>query len=424
MEYFFSPFPKEGVSERILMWLPLTLFFPVGFMYAGLFAFWISWVLTGDWENRWDRLIKNPITLPILLLCFPIALSAILNKSPLVGGNEFFTSIAHYQVLLFFLPFITLSPGDWLCRMERFFLIGALVSSILFFLNTFHFLPNISIFKNYIFYEGNKSILLGILISLAACWVLQVQFERKRIDFGYLLLFIIYFFAVVFLTKTRTALFLLILGILFIFIFNFRWGGKSFFCVLIISFVSFFGVNSIANQPRPETCVHQAIEPSPLDLLKLRAICTVQQIKDFGDGRPVRDTDGMRFEIFQITMKVGLESPVFGNGAGSWMPMYKIKAKGLSSEFMTTPHNDFLLYFCEFGLVGLGLLLIFYFFAFSIALRLRGEGYEFVLSRSIKLFILIMYMFVGGGANAILRDGVFSFAFLILLSIPLIDVRR
>jgi hypothetical protein len=51
MEYFFSPFPKEGVSERILMWLPLTLFFPVGFMYAGLFAFWVSWVLTGDWKN-------------------------------------------------------------------------------------------------------------------------------------------------------------------------------------------------------------------------------------------------------------------------------------------------------------------------------------------------------------------------------------
>lgn len=424
MEYFFSPSPKEGVSEQILMWLPLTLFFPVGFMYTGLLAFWISWVLTGNWKKRWALLRTSPLLLPVLLLSLITLLMSLMNRSALVSNNELWSAVGHYQTYLLVLPFLTLASGKWQQKMENIFLGSAVLAAMLFLLNMMHLLPDISLFKSYVVYLGNKSILLGILLALAACWMwARIVFERQ-VSVRNIALFVFLAAAAVFLAKTRTAVLLFVLGFLIVTLCSIRWSWKSvLFIAVFIASISTFWTYAV-NQPRPATCVVNEVKAAPWEILHLRAVCTLQQVNDLREGRRSKDDDGMRSEIYRITSGIISEQPLLGHGAGSWMPIYHARADGLSSGTMTTPHSDYLLYLTELGLIGLFGLIIIWGQQIRVSVTLLRSASLSLRQRGMQLLLLTLFMTVGAFFNAIMRDAVFAVAFLILLSIPLSGLRR
>ncbi|GGC87548.1 hypothetical protein GCM10011396_38520 [Undibacterium terreum] len=84
---------------------------------------------------------------------------------------------------------------------------------------------------------------------------------------------------------------------------------------------------------------------------------------------------------------------------------------------MTTPHNDFLLYASELGILGLGALLWLIGMQAFLAIRIGGQ-------RGMQLALLTVAMTIGGLFNAILRDGVFGMAFMILLANPMAGMHR
>lgn len=414
-----NPAWRQQLPAQILSYLPLTLFFQVGLMYAGLALFLFAWCLSGDWQNKWTRIRSSALLLPVFALSLVSVLISLIHPHSV---GEFSSAFSHYQTYWFVFPMLSVGSGMWQQKAIRNFFLGALIAASLFYLNSLGVLPDIKLFKSYVLYEGNKSILLGLLLAIAAAWMLHEWRLRKNftlwraLSFGYVLI------ALVLCTKSRTAslLFVLLCGLLVFRNFSFRWWQIG--AVAGLLFLTAFSISRVAQLPAPVTCLakemHDVYKMSGVQILLNRGICTVHQVRDFGQTKQVSE-DGMRLELYMNTWQMILQSPWTGHGVGNWLPMYQQKAQGQISEKMTTPHNDYLLYWFELGLAGLLALLT----TWGTQLRIARQMSAKVQSEhAMLLAMLTVGMMFAACFNAILRDGVFAFAMLILLAIPLAGI--
>ena len=217
---------RTGLPHQILAWLPLSLFFPVGVMYGGVLLFYISLIVSGEYAQKWQSVRASPMLFPALILSVVSLVVGVLQVRP---AGEFWASFWHYQTYLFLFPFLCVGAGAWQKKALHIFFSGAVYGATLFYLNALQLLPDSKLFQSYIVYQGNKSILLGILLALAAGWMLHVRrdsfamitpiivklFARKKglVVLGrkknhalwHVLAFVYVVVALLLLAKTRTA---------------------------------------------------------------------------------------------------------------------------------------------------------------------------------------------------------------------------
>lgn len=412
---------RQTLPQQILSWLPVTLFFQVGLMYAGLLLFLLSWVFSGDWKNKISQIRSSALFVPVLALSVLSIFIGLIHPRP---EGEFAAAFSHYQSYWMLFPMLSLRSGAWQSKAVRNFFLGAILAASLFYLNALGVLPATKLFKSYVVYEGNKSILLGLLLAIAAAWMLHEWRLRKDQHAVRALAFIYVLLALVLCTKSRTAslLFILLCGVLICRNFRFRWWQILASGAVLAALV--WVINSIAHLPSPVTCLakqmHDVHKMHGAEIMMNRAICTVHQVRDFGQTKQVSE-DGMRLELYMNTWQMIIASPWIGHGIGNWLPMYQQKAQGQISEKMTTPHNDYLLYWFELGLGGLVALLAIWLTQLRIAFRMVNSEHS---ERAMLVSMLTLSMMFAACFNAILRDGVFAFAMLILLAIPMAGVSR
>lgn len=407
---------RQQLPAQILSYLPLTLFFQVGLMYAGLALFLLAWFVSGDWQNKLARIKSSALFWPVLGLSLISAIISLLHAHP---TGEFAAAFSHYQTYWFLFPMLSVASGVWQQTAVRNFFLGAVIAASLFYLNSLGALPDIKLFKSYVLYEGNKSILLGLLLAIAAAWMLHEWRLRKNFVLLRALSFVYVLIALVLCTKSRTAslLFVLLCGLLVFRNFSFRWWQLGAVASLLLAAV--FSISRVAQLPAPVTCLakemHDVYKMNGAQIFLNRGICTVHQVRDFGQTKQVTE-DGMRLELYMNTWQMISQSPWTGHGIGNWLPMYQQKAQGQISEKMTTPHNDYLLYWFELGITGLLALLAIWGTQLRIARQMVAGLHK---ERAMLLAMLTVGMMFAACFNAILRDGVFAFAMLILLAIPL-----
>lgn len=409
---------RAALPQQVLAWLPLSLFFPVGVMYGGVLLFYISLVASGEYAQKWQRMRASPMLLPVLILSLITLVVGLTQARP---AGEFWSSFWHYQTYLFLFPFLSVGAGAWQKKALQIFFAGAIYAATLFYLHAMQLLPDSKLFQSYIVYQGNKSILLGILLALAAGWMLHVWRWQKDHAAWRAAAFIYIVIALLLLAKTRTAtvIFFLLCGVMMLRNVQFSW-SKALLLLLPVGFLG-MGANYLAGLPAPETCLVSAMRDAQMNSANIaftRGVCTVQQIRDFSQGKKIEE-DGMRLEIYKNTLELIAEKPWAGHGIGNWMPTYQAKTKDMMSGTMSTPHNDYLLYCTELGAFGLLVLLWIWLKQLFIARKmLYGEFRE----HAMLLAMLGVTMMLGGMFNAILRDGVFGMALMILLAIPLAGV--
>ncbi len=414
-----NPDWRQQLPAQILSYLPLTLFFQVGLMYAGLVLFLLAWALSGDWQNKLARMRSSALLLPVISLSLISVLISLVHAHP---AGEFAAAFSHYQTYWFLFPMLSVGSGAWQQKAVRNFFLGAVIASSLFYLNSLGVLPDIKLVKSYVLYEGNKSILLGLLLAIAAAWMLHEWRWRKNCHVWRALSFVYVLIALVLCAKSRTAslLFLLLCGLLIFRNFSFRWWQLG--AIASSLFVAGMGISYVARLPAPVTCLaqemHEDYQMSGVQIFLNRAICTVHQVRDFGQNKQVTQ-DGMRLELYMNTWQMIRQSPWLGHGIGNWLSMYQKKAEGQISVNMTTPHNDYLLYWFELGIAGLLALLGIWGTQLRIARQMTHGAQS---ERAMLLAMLTVGMMFAASFNAILRDGVFAFAMLILLAIPLAGV--
>lgn len=393
-----SQINRSNLPEFILPVLPFTLFFPIGVMYAGIFLFILSLLFSGNYQAKWQCVRSHVLTMPILFLSLVTCLVAIFLPR---FDSGFWSSFFHYQTYLFLLLFICVGSGGWQQRAMHVFYAAAVVAASLYYLALLQLLPATSPFTSYVIYSGNKSILFGILLGIAAGWMLFDLTKQHQRRWWLLAALVYVLLALFFLAKTRTGNLIFAVCVLIVLIrcVRFNWRGVLLLVGMCAALLAIW---------------------NSADILRTRLTGMVHDVQAFAQGKKVSD-DGIRLEMYQITAQMIAEKPLFGHGIGSWIGEYHARATGLATGMMTTPHNDYLLYAAELGLIGLAALMWIWLRQIVVAWQLMCHQ---DVEHGIKLLMLTLALMLGGMFNAILRDAVFGLAFMILLAIPLAGVER
>lgn len=388
---------RKNKAEAVLSYLPFTLFFPLGFVYTGFFLFLLALIADGDYRAHWQNVRRNPIFVPVLLLSSAFIIIALYSDHSV---DRFWRSFAHYQTYLILLVFISVGSGAWQAKAMKVFLAGAVFAATVFYLTLWNVVPAKGLFVSYVVYNGNKSILLGILLAIAAGLVfLDIRNLRGdlRCNAWRLAIFIYLCGALLFISKGRSGHLIFLLMILLGLMFKLRsmsWRGWT---AAMLGLVMAGGV----------------VWTSP-GSLQQRVMQTAKDVEFFAqtvDQRAETST-GIRLQMYRHTFTMISEKPLQGFGIGAWMPVFLQRYGNTISEASTTPHNDYVLYAAEGGVIGLGALLVVWLSQLHIALRLGGR-------RGMQLGLLTVAIMVSGMFNAVLRDGVFAMPFMILSAILL-----
>ena len=384
---------NETKPQLILSLLPFTLFFPIGIGYVGIILFVAALLLTGHYKEKWQSVKDSPMFLPVMGLLVVTCGAGFFLERP----EGFWKALMHYQIYLVLLLFISVGGGRWQQRALNVFFAGAVMAATLLYLRLFELLPDWTLVQNYTTYAGNKSILIGILLGIAGGWLLNeicARHDNKWLRIAALLYIAI---ALLFLAKTRTGSLIFIFGCAVVLLRYLTFSLRS--VLLVIGAVVVFG---IAWQTATG--------------FRDRLMGTIHDVKAFAEGGKV-SPDGVRLEMYRITTDIIKERPIGGHGVGTWVVKYPEIAQGLLSETMATPHNDYLLYTAEIGLIGVGALLWIWITQLQVAVRIGG-------AQGVRLFTIGIAIMFGGLVNAILRDALFGIAFMVLLSIPLAGINR
>ena len=377
--------------QAILAVLPFTLFFPLGFMYTGVVAFIIAYLLAGDFATRWRHVKESPLRWPVLALSVVSVGAGIFLERP---PSEFWTDLVHYQIFVFLLFFASIGPGAWQRRAVKTFFAGATVAATLFYLNYLGVLPNVGFFRSYVIYSGNKSILLGVLLGIASAWMLFQLSEQpaRPVNWPRLLQFLYVAAAGLLLGKTRTGSLIFVMLCMLI-------GARH----LHLSWRNVLGVLAVG--------VLLTLLLAQASGLRQRVDNTVADIGAFSEGKQTSE-QGIRLAMYGVTLQIIAEKPLQGHGVGTWLQQYRARTVGNPINIQLTPHNDYMLYMSEIGLFGM-LALVWILLGLLVhAWRTGGE-------RGMWLGMLTLSLMLGAMFNAMIRDGVFGMAFMILLAIPL-----
>lgn len=380
---------REQLPGLIFAILPITLFLPIGIMYVFVVLYFIAWLTSGNLRSQWSEIRHHPVYTPNLILLAIVLLSALFLST----GNDYrWSGIIHYLVFIFLLLFSSGCADVDYTRAKRSLFIGALCAGIVFCFAKLGVLPDWTIFSYYNVYAGNKSISLGIFMAITAAWILNEAFDTQERPKSWLLLAAFAFTAVVVVqfAVTRTGTLLVYLLSTAVVLRRIKFNTRSLVtAVLAVSvIVAIATSNGIGNQR----------------LQSVTAAAATLKQGDVGTG------ENNRLQFLKVTGAMIAEKPILGFGIGGWRQEYPVRAAGLETAFMSTPHNDYLLYGAEMGIMGLTAL------ALIIAALLK-KVFLAPSRASTPLLLVTMTLMVGSMFNAILRDWRFGVPIMLLLAI-------
>jgi len=382
----------ESFQQILLIFLPFSLFFPIGIMYTGIILFILTSLFSGQVIAKFKVLKASSFFIPAVALLAWILFELLFLSNSIEGR---WSALIHYLIFLFGFLFITAGDGAWKKTAGDVYIAGAIYGATIYYLSHLNILPDWIIFRNYAIYAGNKSIALGIFHAIAAAWLLDAalsQADKKALAVR----LIAYFYissAVLLFAMTRTGILLWFLLSLIAVLRHVKFSVRGILS-LILGLVTLFA----------------AWQLSPV--VRERAEETIQSVRDFYNGQ-MGSGQGNRLQFIKITGEMILEKPIIGHGIGSWLEQYPeraLRAGADETHGMSTPHNDYLLYGAELGVVGvIGLL--------SIYLAIAIQGIRQIPQHGLGLFLISVTFFVGSMFNALLRDWRFGMPMMILLAI-------
>ncbi len=389
-------FGIKELPSNILIILPFTLFFPIGIMYTVLGFFIVALFLSGDYSLKISNVRNNPLFFPATALLILSLLSSLFISSP---NYHPFEHLLHFQIYFILLMLISFGEGEWQKKAMDVFLVGAVYGATLFFLTRIFEFPSWTIFRNFISYEGNKSVSLGIFLGIAAAisllYSLHADHKKKKIIYG--LVYIYISVAVLFFAKTRSGHVALISLSLLAIAMNFKFRRNNLILPAVLGLLLTFSWQSST-------------------LFKDRTTRLVNDLIVFSKGG-TPSFEAARLEFFVHTGEMISEKPIIGHGVGAWRAQYPDRARGLITSEMSAPHSDYLLYWAELGILGLMALGWIWFTLIRAGRNLHNLQGQILITLTVATI-------VGGLTNTILRDWRFGVPIMILTSAVLAGITK
>ena len=372
----------------LLLLFTITIKTSLSFLLEAII--FLLWIWNGKFREKFKIIFTDRLSLTFLALFF-IHLIGIFWTQSIHEGAQ----ILSKQKIYLFAPIIISFFDKRFAKYAIYSFLSAMfiseIYSIYLYLNNDIHLHMYDTFPSPFMHHMHYSLILaftfGYLIS-------EVDFKNlmKKRELFYLI-FAILTIVVLFINKGRIGQVSLFVVFFILAISKFRLSiTKSIMAVAITTTIIFLGAYQFSDQFK-----------SRFD----KAAFEVHQVI----GTDKRDSIACRFEMWDYAMEIGSKNPILGIGTGdSILEMNHLLGKsefqklfqecGLGMKYQFNPHNNFILYFMQFGAIGLILLILVFIYQFKIAYIKKSTPMAILLSVTIigmmsasPITIHIKYMF-------------------------------
>ncbi|MFM8342690.1 MAG: O-antigen ligase family protein [Methylomonas sp.] len=336
----------------------------------------ILWIISGQYKEKANIIIKNPTSLATLGLISAYLIGISYSSATL---PESFKSIMHYHKL-FIIPIIisTLTQEKYQNYALNGFLFSSIATMCISYLKWIGVIPHIDTGEGYIAFKNR--IAGSIIMSFSMYLMLQkAKNSSEKIKYLWIIASLLAMFDIAFLMNGRTGQ-LLMIALTIWFTYE-TWGNKC-----IKYWIAFLALGFIIIQTTPE-------------LPQSRLTNTQSEIENHNISGQ-QTSAGLRLEFYKNSLTLIKENILFGTGTGSFLHEYKQLAeqKNLISKDVANPHNQFLLTTEELGLMGLITLFLFWYIPWLESKKLPTEFNRYALRA------LILTMCIGSLFNSLLFD--------------------
>jgi O-antigen ligase len=336
--------------------------------------FMIFWLLSGDYSNKFVSIKQNPAAVSAIALLIFYAVGITYSSAT---AHAAFTFGAKYHKLLF-IPMIASTVHS---EKVRKFALNVFLATSIFILALSYLKWLGAPIQEYHFGDQGNVIFKGriahsIFMSFSMYMMLNLSFTSE----GYkkiiwLTLSLLASLNILFLVNGRTGQ-----VTMFALIAWFTWETWGFKSLKYWALAILLGIG-----------IHFTMPNFPHSRL-----ADVDQEMTQGN----KSSAGQRVEMYQNTLTLIQQHPIFGGGTGSLEGEYKPLAEKLHSELVRVPnpHNQYLLTLQELGLVGLAFLLWMWLSHWITSFNLLNAEYGYALRG------LIITIMIGSLFNSLVLD--------------------
>jgi len=330
-------------------------------------------LLTGQWQEKWRAIFRNPILICFALLIFLYFIGVFYSFSPFHMAFKYFLKYLPFLFLLFAAPlFMERKIRVYVINTFLFSILLTLILSYVRIIIHGHFGTRLgaaefdTIFKNHI----DQSFLFSVAAFFSFYRFLNPSDQSRRfIRWLYLVFTVLLLMILMLFSQSRTGY--VVAGILFLYTFFDRYGWDGFFGAVIVGII---GVGILFYTSHA---------------FQQRTKAPYIELKQYLHGQKYRTDNGLRILWDINAVRLIKRRPVFGYGTGSTLTAY---TQLLSKEIrhgtgrLGAVANGYLN--VGFQLGGLGLAVLFYLLGKQWFFGARLLGEERFFNRILLLAIM------------------------------------
>lgn len=355
-----------------------------------------GFIFSGKFIIKWNTIRQNHLFFPILLIIAILIIGATFTSAPFKDILDHWNRYSKFILVLMIISFLTEQRHRrwmWLA-----FMIGCLVVLISTYLNIFFVLPwsktkNIGLGVDHSVFIDYIAQSLGIVLFAVLMWLFSLQSSRWLYRFLFFTMSLASIISVIFLTSSRIGYAIVLSISLLVPVLSFS-NRRLRFISLILFFILIL-----------------LLSISDLSISRIQSMLI--EIHKYQQGDIFTST-GARLHMWTTAINLWMQAPFIGHGTGSY---HELAKNAFANDLMCQigcfhPHNQFLFFAVDHGLVGV-LLLFFYFIA---ALRVATSRAPPEKILFVSFLCIVFIDALAHGPLWLFMEAYFSFGVMALLA--------
>jgi O-antigen ligase len=370
---------KNAFQHSFLVWvvffLGFSTFLPVGSAYLSLIV--LLPILLLRFKLALFNMDKSWLLMIALILVWPIL------TLPFNYNENFWSRYEHsFRFALCIIIALSLKYNEKIYLLKGFVLGGVFASSVILIHNVILALPEWNLWHQLLSVKGNASSQKWIMLAMMPAILLVFSLEKNRKLHKNLILLCAFliFNVVAYYSISRNSHIILVACLLVFVAYFYRYFKYWLFAALSVAMLSIFSIQLFES-------------------IGGRFGQLVTELNVYMNSGDFNSSVGVRAHMYMTAWNTMLENWVLGSGLGSWEKLWFEASRAHPNvSGINNPHNDFLLFGMENGIVGLLTILLFFIKIFIASWRNNNNiaGLGWIIGWGLMITALV---------NAPFRDG-------------------
>jgi O-antigen ligase len=356
----------------------------------------VGWIFSGEFYKKWQIIRGNSLSLPILGILLILIVGATYTIAPFKDVIEHWN---RYSKFLLVLMIVTLLTEQRFRRwMWISFIIGCTVVLLSTYLNIFFLLPwsktqNLGLGVDHSVFIDYIAQSLVIVMFAVILWLLALKSSRWFYRLLFMMTCLASFLSVIFLTASRIGYVIILMITLLVPFLSLNNRRLQFIALILFFFTLTLLLIS--------------------DLSGYRIQSILYEVQHYKQGEIFTST-GARLHMWVTSFNLWMQAPLLGHGTGAY---HELSKNAFANDAMCQigcfhPHNQFLFFAVDHGIIGVLLLTIYFISACRIALSRNLSEKTLFLS----FICIVLIDALAHGPLWLFMEAYFSYGIMALLA--------